>query len=179
MFIEIDFDPNDPDMFRKRHISLDQIQEAVIFGPVFPTHRYMDFSETVNVIDEELYQKYKSTLEERLCVYHFHILLNTGEVITRYYPDNMMAELKKIYVTLRQNSVIIDDIAIRKSLSGKVKFYTEHEEFDESGNIKSRKYREIEIEASADLGDGKYKFWTKVVDLAGDIFKTLTNKSNN
>ena len=179
MFIEIDFDQSDPNMLRKRHISIDQIQEAVIFGPVFPIHQYMDFSKTVNIIDEELYQKYKSTIEERLCVYHFHILLKTGDVITRYYHDNRMADLKRIYVTLRQNSVIIDDISIRKSLSGKIKLYTEHEEFDESGNIKSRKYREIEIEASADLGDEKYKFLTTVVNLAGDIFKTLTNKSNN
>ena len=179
MFIEIDFDPNDPDMFKKRNISLDQIQESVIFGPVFPIYPYMDFSETEKVIDEDLYQKYKSTLEDRLEVYHLHILLKTGEVITRYYPDNMKAELKKIYVILRQNSVIIDDIAIRKSLSGKIKFYTEHEEFDESGNIKSRKYRQVEIEASADLGDERYKLWTKVVDLAGDILKTFTHKPNN
>ena len=179
MFIELDSDPNDHDMLGKRHISLDQIQEAVIFGPVFPLHQYMDFSETEKVIDEDLYQKYKSTLEDRLCAYHLHILLKTGEVISRYYPDNMMAELKKMSVTLRQNSVIIDDITIRKDLSAKIKFYTEHEEFDESGNIKSRKYRKIKIEASADLGDGMYKFWTRVVDLVDDIFKTLTNKSNN
>ena len=178
MFIEIDFDPNDPDMFRKRHISIDQIQEAVIFGPVFRTYPYMDFSKPVDVIDEELYEKYKRTLEDRLCVYHFHILLKTGEVITRYYHENRMADLKKIYVTLGENSVIIDDIVIR-SLSGKFKFYTEYEEFDESGNTKSRKYRQIEIEASADLGDEKYRFWTRVVDLVDDIFKTLTNKSSN
>ena len=178
MFIEIDFDPNDPDMRRKRHISLDQIQEVVIFGPVFRTYPYMDFSETEDIIDEKLYQEYKSTLEEKLCVYHFHILLKTGEVITRYYDDNRMADLKKIYVTLRGHSVILDDM-VTKGLSGKIKIYTEHEEFEESENPKSRKYRQIEIEASADLGDERYKFWTKVVDLAGDIFKTLINKSNN
>lgn len=179
MFIEIDFDPNEPDMLNKRHISLDQIQEAVIFGPIFQTDPYMDFSETEKVIDEELYQKYKSTLEKRLCIYHLHILLKTGEVITRPYFDNRMADLKKIYVTLRQNSVIIDDMLIRSSVSGKFKLYTLHEEFyEESGNIKSRKYRQIEIETSADLGEGKYKFWTKVVDLAGDVFKTLTKSKN-
>ena len=91
-----------------------------------------------------------------------------------------MADLKKVYVTLRENSVIIDDMVLRFSASGKFKLYTVHEEFyEESGNLKSRKYRQIEIEGSADLGEGKYKFWTTVVNLAGDIFKTLTNKSQS
>ena len=179
MFIEINRDPNNPDMLDKHHISLDQIQEAVIFGPILQRYPYMDFSEAESVIDEELYQKYKSTLEKRLCIYHLHILLKTGEVITRTYFDNRMADLKKVYVTLRQNSVIIDDMVVRHSGSGKFKVYTVHEEFyEESGNLKSRKYRQIEIEGSADLGEGKYKFWTKVVDLADNVFKTLTKSKN-
>ena len=49
MFIEIDHDPNNPDMPNKHHISLDQIQEAVIFGPIFNTHQYMDCTATGNL----------------------------------------------------------------------------------------------------------------------------------
>ena len=184
MFIEIDLDSDDSDILAKRHISLDQIQEAAIFGPIFPFFSYMDFSETENMIDEESYQAYIKGLELGSPTFHLHILLKTGELISRHYPLRRVEDMKKIYGTIQQNSVSIgSDMRIRSvplGLSGKIKFYAVDEEsYDESGNLKTLKYRQIEIETSANLGDGKYKLLTKVVNLFRDILKTRTNKSNN
>ena len=180
MFLEINQDPSrpSPHVLGKQYINIDNIQEAVIFGPIIHNAQGVDLEKSESIIDEGKYEIYRTQLEEPFPLYELHILLKSGELITRPYLSNQLAELKKIYFVMSKNSIILDDLILKSSFSGKIKFYTRSEKFDEnSSDPKKVEYKEVEISASVELGDGKYALISKVIDLLRDIFKT-TPKSN-
>ena len=171
-FLQISMDPSDNSMLRKsdvRFINIDEIQQAVILGPITHNLAGIDLNQPECIIDEKQYSRYESLLNDRMFVFDLHILLKNGEIISRTYIDTLMDELLAISQCLSANSIIIDDPSMVRLAKADLKFCTRSAEFEESekeSSIRSTvKYKEIKIKASFELGDGKYELISKTIDL--------------
>ena len=173
-FLQISVDPSDNSMPKKanvRFININEIQQAVILGPVTHNLVGIDLNQPESIIDEEQYDRYKSLLfDDRLFGFDLHILLKNGEIISRTYLDTMMDELMKIGQCLSAKSIIIDDPSIVRLAKAKLKFCVRTVESKESDG-RTLKYREVEIDGEVDLDDGKVMLVSKALDVIRDIFR--------
>ena len=172
-FLQISMDPSDNRMLKAnvRFINIDDVKQAVIIGPVTHSLIGIDLNQPESVIDEEQYRRYESLLlDDKLFGFDLHILLKSGEIITRVYLLNMMDELMTIGQCLSANSVVVDDPSIIRLAKAKLKFCVRTAEFKESDG-RTLKYREVEINGEVDLDDGKVKLISKGLDVIRDIFR--------
>ena len=171
-FLQISMDPSDNSTLKAnvRFININNVEQAVIIGPVTGSLDGIDLNQPESIIDETQYKKYESLLDDRMFVFDLHILLKNGEIISRTYSDTMMNELMKIGQCLSANSVIIDDPKTVRFAKAKLKFCVRTVEFKESDG-KTLKYKEVEIDAGVDLDDGKAMLISKALDVIRDIFR--------
>ena len=171
-FLQISLDPSDHRMLKAnvRFINMDDVKQAVIIGPVTHNLVGIDLNQPESVIDEEQYRRYESLLVDRMFGFDLHILLKSGEIISRTYLDTMMDELMTIGQCLSTNSVVVDDPSIMRLAKAKLKFCVRTAEFKESDG-RTLKYREVEIDGEVDLDDGKVKLISKGLDVIRDIFR--------
>ena len=171
-FLQISLDPSDHRMLKAnvRFINMDDVKQAVIIGPVTHNLVGIDLNQPESVIDEEQYRRYESLLVDRMFGFDLHILLKSGEIISRTYLDTMMDELMTIGQCLSANSVVVDDPSIMRLAKAKLKFCVRTAEFKESDG-RTLKYREVEIDGEVDLDDGKVKLISKGLDVIRDIFR--------
>ena len=131
----------------------------------------IDLNQPEIIIDEEQYNRYESLLfDDKLFGFDLHILLKSGEIISRTYLDTMMDELMKIGQCLSANSVVIDDPSIMRLAKAKLKFCVRTAESKEPDG-RTLKYREVEIDGEVDLDDGKVMLISKALDVVRDIFR--------
>ena len=171
-FLQISMDPSDNRMLKAnvRFINIEDVQQAVIIGPVTHSLVGIDLNQPESVIDETQYKRFESLLADRMFGFDLHILLKNGEIISRTYLDTMMDELMKIGQCLSANSVIVDDPRILRFAKAKLKFCVRTAEFKESDG-RTLKYREVEIDGEVDLDDGKVMLISKALDVIRDIFR--------
>ncbi len=171
-FLQISLDPSDNSMLKAnvRFINIDDVKQAVVIGPVTHNLVGIDLNQPESLIDEEQYRRYESLLNDRMFVFDLHILLKSGEIISRTYLDTMMDELMTIGQCLSANSVVIDDPRIIRLAKAKLKFCVRTEEFKEPDGT-TLKYREVEIDGEVDLDDGKVMLASKALDVIRDIFR--------
>ena len=172
-FLQTRMDPSDNRMLKAnvRFINIDDVKQAVVIGPITHSLVGIDLNQPEIIIDEEQYNRYESLLfDDKLFGFDLHILLKSGEIISRTYLDTMMDELMKIGQCLSANSVVIDDPSIMRLAKAKLKFCVRSAEFKESDG-RTLKYREVEIDGEVDLDDGKVMLISKALDVIRDIFR--------
>ena len=173
-FLQISIDPSDNRMQKintnVRFINLDDVRQAVIIGPVTHSLVGIDLNQPEIVIDKIQYERYESLLRDRMFAFDLHILLKSGEIITRAYLPNMIDELMEAGQCLSANSIIIDDPRHIKLAKAKLKFCVRTAESKDPDG-RTLKYKEVEIDANVDLDDGKFMLISKALDILKDIFR--------
>lgn len=183
-FISIKVDPLDNVLpfSSMRAIHVDEIEQIAVIGPIVNPIDSLNFDEATLIIDEDKFDEYSSLLFEFGFSFDLHILLKNGELISRSYFSNLLdkldsnlSELKKIGITILDHSIQIDDShQFRASANFKFHF---RQKSEESVSYK-RVERDISFEGNIDIGDGKVKLVSMVIDLIRDIFK-ISPKNDN
>ena len=179
-FLQISMDPSDSGIRKAniRFISIDEVIQAVVIGPVTHSLADTDLNQPESVIDETQYKEYESLLlHDKLFSFDLHILLKNNEIISRTYLNTQRDELSKICQQLSDNSIIVDDPSIIFKAKAKLKFCVRTAEFKESDG-RTIKYKEVEIDAGVDLDDGKYALFSKIIDIVRDIFRIPHSDKN-